>query len=220
MIHSYSGIKDFENCPRKYHETRILKRYKSQDTVATLYGAEVHKAFEEHIRDGVELPEKFKEFAEYVTPLKAIGGDVRCEEKIGIKADFSPCGFFAADAWFRGVPDFLTINHDTGVAHVADYKTGKSSRYADSGQLELMSVMVMAHHPKVTKVKCALLFVVAKAIIRTVYTRDQMPDILSRWAGRANRIEASVDNGVWNHRPSGLCGFCPVEACESYRPRR
>lgn len=220
MIYSYSAIKDFENCPRKFHETRVLKKYKSKDTEATLYGTEVHKAFEDLVVDGTPLPPKFEQFQSYMDSLASMDGDIRCEQKIGIRADFTPCDFFAEDAWFRGVPDFLALNMEKGVAHIADYKTGKSSRYADSGQLELMAALVMAHHPEIKTVKCALLFVVAGDVIVSKYTRAELPEIFSKWAGRANRIEMAVLSEVWNPKSSGLCGFCPVESCESYRPRR
>jgi hypothetical protein len=125
-----------------------------------MYGTAVHKAFEEYIRDKTPLPASYAHYKPFVEPLANFQGDVRCEEKLGIRADFTPCGFFDKDVWFRGIPDYLAINHNNGVARVADYKTGKSSRYADSAQLELMAAMVMIHHPNVNTVKGALLFVV------------------------------------------------------------
>jgi hypothetical protein len=195
---------------------RILKKFKSQDTTATLYGTAVHSAFEHFIKDGAPLPETFANYKPFVEPLAAFGGDIRCEEKMAIRADFSPCGFFDKDVWFRGIPDYLAINKSGKTARVADYKTGKSSKYADTAQLELMAAMVMMHHPEVDTVKGALLFVVANDIIKAQYTRAQLPTILSKWAGRAGAIEAAVDAGVWNARPSGLCKFCPLseDACE------
>lgn len=216
LAHSYSSIKDYEGCARRYHEVRILKKFKSKDTTATLYGTAVHSAFEHFIKDGTALPEQFSAYKPFVEPLAAHDGDVRCEERMAIRVDFSPCGFFDPDVWFRGIPDYLAISKSGKTARVADYKTGKSSRYADTAQLELMAAMVMLHHPAVDKVKGVLLFVVVGDIIKAEYTRDQLPEILSKWAGRAGAIEKAVDIGVWNPRPSALCKFCPLseEACE------
>jgi hypothetical protein len=214
LAHSYSSIKDFEGCPRRYNEVRILKKFKSKDTEATLYGTAVHKAFEDFIKDGAPLPASFAHYKPFVEPLAAYPGDIRCEEKMAIRADFSPCGFFDKDVWFRGIPDYLAISKSGKTARVADYKTGKSSRYADTAQLELMAAMVMLHHPTVDKVKGALLFVVVGDIIKAEYTRAQLPEILSKWAGRAGAIEMAVDVGVWNPRSSALCKFCPVTSCE------
>jgi putative RecB family exonuclease len=135
---------------------------------------------------------------------------------MGIRADFSACGFFDRDVWFRGVPDYLHINSAGTTARVADYKTGKSSRYADPGQLELMAGMIMAHYPNVQRVKGALLFVVANDIVKCEFTRAQFPEIMSKWAGRAGQIETAVEVGVWNPRRGPLCGFCPVSSCDHH----
>jgi RecB family exonuclease len=130
-----------------------------------------------------------------------------------MRRDFSPCDFFAADVWFRGVPDYLALNHETGVARVGDWKTGKSSRYADPDQLELMAAMVMQHYPSIKKVKGALVFLVANDVVTASYTREQLPEILSKWGGKASMIETVMEKGVVNARPSGLCKFCPVQTC-------
>jgi RecB family exonuclease len=216
LAHSYSAIKDFEGCPRRYHEVRILKKFKSKDTEATLYGTAVHKAFEDFIKDNAPLPASFEAYRKFVEPLATLDADIRCEEKMGIRADFTPCGFFDKDVWFRGIPDYLAISRSGKVARVADYKTGKSSRYADTAQLELMAAMVFIHHPQVEKVKGALLFVVVGDIIKAEYTRAQLPEILSKWAGRASAIESALEVGVWNARSSALCKFCPVSSCEHH----
>ncbi|RPJ30053.1 MAG: PD-(D/E)XK nuclease family protein [Verrucomicrobiaceae bacterium] len=214
LAHSYSSVKDFEGCPRRYHEVRILKKFKSQDTEATLYGTAVHKAFEDYIRDDTPLPAQFKMFELFVAPLKKVKGDVLCEQKMAIRADFTPCDFFDKAVWFRGVPDFLAINKTK--ARVADYKTGKSARFADPDQLELMAAMVMAHYPEVQTVSGILLFVVAAKVVKSEYTRADLPNIWSKWAGRASMIESAVEHGAWGAKPSPLCRFCPVsnEACE------
>ena len=216
LAHSYSSIKDYLGCQRRYHEVRILKKYKSAPTEATLYGERVHKAFELYIQNGTQLPENLKHYERFVEPLAKVAGELKCELKLGIRRDFSPCEFFAKDVWFRGVPDYLALNHAKGIARVGDYKTGKSSRFADTEQLELMAAMVMAHYPKIDVVKGALLFVVANDIVKAEYTRAQLPEIFSKWAGHASTIESALDGGVWNARPSGLCKFCPVSeaACE------
>ena len=213
MQHSYSSVKAYQQCARQFHEVRILKKYKSLPTEATMYGELVHKAFEEYIRDGKPLPESFANYRTFVEPVTKFDGTILVEQKMGIRRDFTPCGFFDDDVWFRGIPDFLCVNDATGIARVGDWKTGKSSRFADTAQLELMAAMVMQHYPSIHKVRGALLFVAARDVIKADYTREQLPDILSKWAGYANQIEEAT---VWNPRPSGLCKFCPLPAgaCE------
>lgn len=217
LAHSYSAIKQFDTCSKQYYEVRILKSFKSAETEATTYGTLVHSALEHYIRDGTPLPENLAHFGPLVEPFTRIKGDVFCEEKLGLRADFSPCGFFDKDVWFRGVPDFMAINRETGVARVGDWKTGKSSRYADTDQLELMAAMIMQHFPEVNKVKGALVFLIPKDVVTGEYTRDQLAGILSKWGGKANMIEKVVAKGVVSARPSGLCKFCPVATCPHHR---
>lgn len=93
---------------------------------------------------------------------------------------------------------------------IPTHNTGKSARYADPDQLELMAAMVMVHYPHIEEVRGVLVFLVAKDVVHKVYTRAQLPEILSKWAGKAARIEAAVESGVWNPRKGSLCRFCPV----------
>lgn len=214
LTHSYSSIKQFENCARQYHQVRILKAFKSEATDATTYGTDVHLAMENFLMHGTPLPDKYRQFLPYATAVSRASGEMRCEEKLGIRADFSPCGFFDPDVWFRGVPDVMVINGRT--ARVGDWKTGKSSRYADPDQLELMAAMIMAHYPEVEEVRGVLVFLVAQDAVHRVYHRDQFGEIMSKWAGRATRIEAARLADVWNPRKGPLCRFCPVssDVCE------
>lgn len=220
IVWSYSAAKDFESCPRKYYELRVAKNYKQEETEATRYGTEVHKAFEEFVRDGTPIPPQFVRFQHFIEPLLKLRGDRYCEYKIGVTASFEPCEFFSADVWWRGIPDLLVVNKDAGVARVVDYKTGKSSKYADTDQLELLAAAIMSHFPAVNTVKGALLFVVANSLVKAEYTRDQLPTIWSKWVGKVGRIEAAQQANVWNEQQSALCGWCPVTACIHHRPRR
>ena len=214
LAHSYSAIKQFENCARQYHAVRILRIPQPEESEAQRYGTAAHKAMENFLMDGTPLPPEFARFAPYVEAVNRARGEMHCEIKLGIRADFSPCEFFAKDVWFRGVPDVLVVSGEK--ARVADWKFGKSSRFADPDQLELMAALVMANQPAVQEVRGTLLFLVANDALQRVYTRPQLPDIFSKWAGRAARIDAAQASGVWNPRKGPLCGYCPVsrDMCE------
>lgn len=210
LTHSYSGLKDYENCQRKYYVVRVLKRFKQDDTAATKYGKQAHEAFETYIRDGVDLDPRFEQFEKFLAPLRALTGEKLCEYEMGLTAQLTPCKFDASDVWLRGIADLIVLNRDKRVARVVDYKTGKSSRYADTAQLELMAAMVMIHFPEIDKVKAALIFVVADDIVKAEYERKDLNEILSRWVAKTESIERSIALGVWNARASGLCKFCPL----------
>jgi hypothetical protein len=216
LKHSFSSIKDFQGCARRYHQVKILKRFRSTPTDATMYGEYVHKAFENYLTSGTPLPE---DLARHQSMLDALGAPTRevfCERRMGVLADFTPCEFDDPQVWMRGIPDLLMLSRDKGRAWVADWKSGKSARFADTEQLELMAALVMAHHPEIDHVRGMLAFVVAGSTVSAEYRREQLPEIWSKWVGRADRIEQALAAGVWNATPSALCKFCPVtpDACE------
>jgi hypothetical protein len=216
LKHSYSSIKDFTGCARRFQQVRILRRFKSSSTDATMYGERVHKAFELYLLHDTPLPDDLQHHRPLLGVIKRMPGQLFCEMKLGIRADFTPCEFYADDVWFRGVPDVLVLNLDKKVARIVDFKTGKSARFADVSQLELMAAMVMIHHPAIEKVYGMLSFVVANAATTAEYTREGLPEMLSKWAGLAEDIGRAQAADVWNPTPSGLCRFCPVtpDVCE------
>ena len=100
------------------------------------------------------------------------------------------------------------------IAWVTDYKAGKSARYADKGQLELMALTIFKHYPEVKKVKAGLLFVVANKLIKEEYEISSEPNLWEKWLGVYGRMEKAFDTDVWNPRPSGLCKrHCKVLEC-------
>jgi hypothetical protein len=80
--------------------------------------------------------------------LKSMKGEKLCELKMGLTENLEACGFFDKDVWFRGVADLIVLDREAGVAKVIDYKTGKSAKYADKGQLELDGVSCVQALPR------------------------------------------------------------------------
>ena len=180
---------------------------------AILYGKEVHLALEEYVRDGKPIPPQFSEFQEVADMLKAIPGDKLCEHKMGLTKDIQACGFFDENVWFRGVADLLIINGDT--ARVIDYKTGKSSEFADRKQLELMALAVFKHFPKVRKVKAGLMFLVANDFVKADYEKKDAPITWLKWIQETDQLEKAYETDVWNAKPNFTCRkYCLVKSCE------
>jgi hypothetical protein len=191
----------------------VLKDIKEPETTAILYGKEVHLALEEYIRDGKPVPVQFKEFTEIADMLKAMPGDKLCEYKMGLTKDIQACGFFDENVWFRGVADLLIINGDT--ARVIDYKTGKSSEFADKKQLELMSLAVFKHFPKVRTVKAGLIFLVANDFVKADFDKKDAPLTWLKWIQETDRLEEAHEVNVWNPKPNFTCRkYCLVKDCE------
>jgi hypothetical protein len=209
---SYSRMKGFETCPKQYYHVNVLKEYPFEETVATRYGNEFHKAAELYIKDNQPVPGKFAEFEPILQSLRDKPGDKHCELKLGLTADLEPCGFFAKNVWFRGVVDLLIIDGDR--AFIVDYKTGKSAKYADPDQLELMALTVFAHYPQVKEAKAGLVFVIADTVIKENYDEGSRQERWARWVTRYAAMQKAHETEVFNPRPSGLCrAHCPVVEC-------
>jgi hypothetical protein len=217
MKWSYSSMKLFEQCPKKYFHLRVIKDIVEPESDAMLYGTRFHEAAEHYMRDGTPMPPYFNFAKPALDSLKQFKGELLCEYKFGIIKngdELEPCDFDNENAWYRGIADLLIINHETGEARVVDYKTGKSARYADPDQLELMSLCVFKHFPHVKRVKAGLLFVVCNAFPKASFSTDQQDLLWSRWVQRHSRLLLAYDNDVWNPKPSGLCkAWCPVLSC-------
>jgi hypothetical protein len=210
---SHSALKDYEGCARRYHEVKVLKNYPFKDTQATLYGKEVHKAFEDYIKDKTPLPQHLLEHKALLDQLNEKAGRKLAEHEMGVKEDLTPCGFMDADVWVRGIADLLIIDDDGLKAWVIDYKTG-NDKYPDRDQLILMSLMVFAHFPHIRQVNSALLFVVKNSMVKHKMTIDERDFHWWRYRERVAKLANSFANNVWNPTSTPLCNWCDVKTCE------
>ena len=215
---SYSSIKTFDQCPKKYFHLKVVKDVKDEPGEAADYGTAVHEAAELFITKGAPIPEKFAFLRPIVEPLAKKQGTKYAEIKIGVTSDMKPCGFFAKDVWYRGIADLLIVNGSK--AWLVDYKTGKNAKYADMKQLDLLAGAIFIHYPEVETINSALLYVVSQEMPKKIHHRQHLSEYMKVFETQLDRLEAAKENGVWNANPSGLCGWCPVETCEHWRPRR
>ena len=211
---SFSRIKAFEQCPKQFYHEKILREFPFVETDAIRYGHAFHQAAEEYIRDGISLPKKFDYAQGVLDSLNAKPGEKLCEYKLGITENLTPCDFGAEDVWFRGIADLIIVDVLADTAWVIDYKTGKSAKYADKGQLELMALATFKHFPDIKKVNAGLLFVIAKALIKDSYQDTAAPILWKKWLSDYARMEKALETNTWNPRPSGLCRqHCAVLEC-------
>jgi hypothetical protein len=217
---SYSSIKTFDQCPKKYYHLKVAKDVKDEGSPATLYGQEVHKAAEDYIKFGTPIPTKFKFIEPTVASLNNIPGEKHTELKLGIKktdAGYEPCGFFDKDVWWRGIADLLIVNR--GKAWLVDYKTSKSAKYADTMQLDLLAGAAFLHFPQVQRIKSALAFVVCEAFPKKTHDAAKRDAYIEVFSPELERLAGAHETGVWNAKTGPLCGWCPVTSCEHYRRR-
>jgi hypothetical protein len=218
---SYSSIKTFEQCPKKYFHLKVVKDVKDNPGPEAVYGTEVHLAAEEFIRDGKPVPDKYGFILPVVERLAKFPGEKRVEMKLGLRKEgneFSPCSFFDKEVWYRGIIDLLIVNGER--AHLLDYKTGKNAKYADMKQLDLMAGAVFVHYPEVQEIKSGLLYVVSNEFPKKTHVREKLSEYLSVFDEQLGRLDDAMENGVFNPKSGPLCGWCPVIECAHWKPKR
>lgn len=213
---SFSGLKQFTNCPRQYYEVKVQRNYEVRETEQIKYGKEVHEALEKYVRDGTPLAKNYLRFQRMVDPFIEMRGEKFVEHKMALTADKQKCDFDSPDYWVRGIADLLIVDNDT--AFVVDYKTG-SARYPDPKQLKLMALMAFQHFPTVNFVKGGLLFLLHNGFVTDSYARQQQEDLWGSFQGDLFRLNLSYDNDTWPPNPTPLCGWCPVTTCEFHKER-
>lgn len=211
---SYSGLKDFINCPRQYNEVKVLKRYEKKATVEMRYGTQVHSALEDYVKEGKPLAKNYEHFSKQLDPLRDMEGDKYPEYRMALTINRQPCTFGAKDYWVRGIADLMVVDGDQG--YIVDYKTG-SNKYPDPKQLQLMALMGFEYFPEVTHFKAGLLFVAHNDFVTSEYRREKIDKYWDDFAPSLQRLQLSYENGVWQENPTPLCGWCPVSDCTHYK---
>jgi len=209
---SFSRLKSFEQCPKQFYHMKIAKDYTEAETDAMRYGTEAHLAAEEFIRDGKPVPVKFAYMKDVLEALNRRRGNKITEIKMGLTQELEPCGFMSKDVWWRGIADLVITDGST--AWIVDYKTGKSAKYADKGQLELMALATFKYFPNIKNINAALIFTKAKKFVKHKYTDDMIDSLWDKWLSKFRRMEVAYETDTWNAHPSGLCKrHCAVIEC-------
>jgi len=210
---SYSSLALYQQCPKKYYHLKVAKDIKEPLGEAIIFGNEIHKIAEEYVGKGRPIPEKYSHIEPALKVLKDMPGEKLCENKLGLTAELKPCGFFDKNVWWRGVADIIILQGDTALT--VDYKTGKSSKFAELKQLEIVSLAIFKHFPEVKKVKAGLMFLFADDFIKTAYLADSQDELWGSWVSDVGQLQASVESDMWNSNPNVTCrGWGPVTSCD------
>ena len=209
---SFSQFKSFEQCPKQFYHTTVLKQYPYVESASQRRGKALHAAFEHHIDRGMDLPPQFETFQPIMDSVAAMPGKKLVEHKFGLTEDFEITGFFAKNVWFRGVVDLAAVGRSK--AKVLDYKTGTNTRYADVRQIELMALGLFAEFPNLERVSGGLVYVDVGEFISKSVSADDVPKLKRKWLAEYDMILAAHESDTWNPKPSGLCKrHCQVVEC-------
>lgn len=214
LSHSYSALKLYANCPRRYWYQRVDKSVSDPGSEASLHGERVHKSIELYLRDGEELPEYLSALRPTLdTLIAAEYVKLTAEEEIVFTRDFKPTGWWDSDAWFRAKLDVLLVSDTTGHALVLDWKTGK--RRPDFMQLDMFALVTMLKYPAVQTVNSAFVWTRDMACDSRTYTRAHQQTLVEDLLAQTHRVERSLADNAWPAKPGPLCRYCPAKSvCE------
>ncbi len=168
--------------------------------------------------EGKPLPQEFEFAKDVLDALLTKKGTKHTELKLALSADLKPVDWFASSVWVRTIVDLLILDEEAGTAWVVDYKTG-NNKYPDRDQIEIMSLVTLAHYPTVKRVYAALVFVLKDDMVKGKTSIEQAEAIWWNYRERVAKISDSHDSNQWPPKQGPLCGWCPVTDCE-FNPKR
>jgi PD-(D/E)XK nuclease superfamily len=125
LAHSYTALKQYETCPKRYYHQRITKEVVDQPGPATVHGERVHKQLEDALKDKAELPPETAALQPLCDTLRtyaaAEGATLTIEQEYTLTSDLQQTTWFAPDAWLRFKLDALVLRPN-GKAVVVDWK--------------------------------------------------------------------------------------------------
>jgi len=213
LSHSYSSLKLFDNCPKRYYHERIARDVKAESGEASLHGERIHKFLEQRLKREADLPQEVEKYEALCNAVERQSGDgqLMLEQELTLNEKLKPTTWFAPDAWLRSKLDVLIVKKET--ATVMDWKTGK--RRPDKFQLRLFAAQVFLHYEDVKKINTSFVWLPDSAMDKETYTRDNLTELLTDVLIRTRRVEQAVKHETWPAKPSGLCRFCPCNKfCE------
>ncbi len=208
---SYSALKNFETCPKRYYHYNVWKDVKEPESQQLVDGNNLHRHFENRIAKGTPLPLGYGMHERLLASVVNAPGETYTEQKLAITSAFEPSVYFGPNVWFRTQIDAAKVRGD-GIAVIFDWKTGKPA--ADITQLQLMAAAIFIHMPAVQRVKAALVFVGHDATEKAEFTRQDQTEIWGEILPRVRRVDNARRSQEYPPTPSGLCKkYCAVTSC-------
>jgi hypothetical protein len=215
---SYSRLRDYRTCPRKFNETVQLKKFPEPKSIELEAGDRLHAAFQRRVEQGTPMPTAYQEFEDWgneAASIKIKNQVNMCEKEIALTRDLKPTGYFAKDVWLRIKIDLIKLypRSSGDYAQVIDYKTGKFKE--EIIQLALSAQAVFSMFASVTGVRCEYWWTQLKDKSHEIFVRKDMDDLWTELLPELAQMEQAQQENNYPPRQNGLCkAFCPVVTCE------
>lgn len=203
---SYSRLSTFENCQQQFDYLYVTKNVQVVESEAMAYGTRVHEALEMYAksRDEKYLTRETRKWKSLIDRLLEKKGTHLYEYQMALTPELEPCDWMAKDVWLRGIADVLVVDGDT--AYCLDWKTGKVRD--NPTQLQLFACMVFLHFPEVQTVKTAFVWLKFDQVTDMIYKRSMFDPMWRNLMQRFDYVQETIDLGVFEAKPSGLCRWC------------
>lgn len=230
VIHSYSAVQTFKQCPHKYKKVKIDKEFFEQSGPESLFGDEQHAIAEKALQNDTPLTGPMGDAMEFV---RSFTGLKVAEQMLGIDDNLKPCGFFENDrVWYRSKVDVTILNASHAV--IIDYKTGKRrvpweqrgdpNAIPEEDQMLIYALLTFLTHKHLATVEAYLYYTHngSPPDRYDFHRRDDAKRMVEAIRSDTRRIERKLRKGSddWDKNKSGLCGYCPVVSCNYWRKPR
>ena len=214
---SYSALKNFETCPKRYYHYQVAKDVTEPESPQLAEGKALHDHFANRLGPkATPLPLGYGRYEGMLGKLKDAPGELLVEKKLALTSSFAGTTFFGRDVWFRTVIDVAVINGPH--AALIDWKTGRVAE--DDTQLALMAATIFAQAPTVMQVKASLVFVAHDQTVPATYVRESTTGIWAEILPRVKRVEQARAAQDYPPTPSRLCQrYCAVLSCPYHGKR-
>ena len=216
---SYSRLRNFEECPAKYHYESIQKIPTPQHPAAKR-GTQVHEIAENYINGKVtteDCPSVLRDFSEAFRDLRKGYelGKVVVEEDWAFDVDWKPSPWVDPETWGRYKIDAY-IKHDDYTV-VIDFKTGRYAGNEESheAQCALYAVATAHRFPEIENIQSELWYLDHNKITRHSYTRKDIEARKQEFTIRALRLTETKDfPATPSENACRWCHFGKAGICE------
>lgn len=217
---SFSRLKNFEVCAKRYYETDVLKNYSDDDNTELAWGQRVHDVMAKRCKDNVALPPEMPpHYEQWAQRVLVGGGEIFVEQELAIAENFGAAPWFGArdgsgpQPWFRSKVDFL--KKDGSIALLVDWKTGKI--LDESFQLALSCACAFARWPDLEAIRAAYVWLKEDAESSETFLRSDMPQLWRTLWPRVQKLALAHRSMDFPPTPSRMCRqWCRVVSCPNH----
>ena len=224
---SYSKLKNFETCPRRYQAVDVDKSVPQDRSEALDRGDELHEAMMKRVQGTTPLPPHLiymERWAEKLTRVLNPYQIIQCELKLACDRQGRPTGYFDKTTWLRTKIDYLRFvptdvkGQDFG--HVVDYKTGRPPKVWDGTQLLINAYLIFGSYKSIAKLRVDYLWTEYNDTTHENFDRAETPTAFDTLLPRVSALETAHLDVNFPPKPCGLCeDYCPVASCEHHGKR-